>query len=144
MADPRPPHYEIYMEVCHVLSKRSTCTRGHVGSILIRDRRIVATGYNGAPPHLPHCIDVGCDVPPDNEDAGCQRAVHAEANVIAFAARTGQGTEGSDLYCTHGPCFRCAQLIVCAGIERVVFEIPYRLPEGLDLLADAGVAFTRL
>lgn len=137
--DLRPTRQQIYMEICHVLRKRSTCKRGKVGAILVLDKRIVATGYNGSPPGAPHCIDLGCDVPANDHEVGCQRTIHAEANVIAFAARHGTACEGSTLYCTHGPCLKCAQLIACAGIIRVVYEVPYRLPEGLELLDSLNI-----
>lgn len=143
------------MEVARVFAKRSTCLRGRVGAVLVADGRIIATGYNGAPPGLPQCDEVGCDSLvlwkwegptttarlPEQVELGCQRAVHAEANVIAFAARYGIRTGGATLYCTHGPCLKCAQLIVSAGIKHVVYETPYRLHEGLILLEDAHVTY---
>lgn len=131
---PRPTRSQIYMEVARVLAKRSTCTRGQVGAVLVLDGRIIATGYNGSPPGAAHCTDVGCDIPEENPSLGCQRTLHAESNVIAFAARHGQGTQGSVLYCTHGPCLKCAQLIASAGIGGIIYETPYRLSAGLELL----------
>lgn len=125
---------ELFMEVAHLLRQRSTCSRGKVGAVLTRDNRIIATGYNGAAPGEPHCLDLGCDVHENMHEAGCQRTVHAEANVIAYAARHGQSCEGATLYCTHGACLKCAQLILSAGIANVVYGTPYRLPEGLELL----------
>lgn len=127
------------MEVARVLAKRSTCTRGHVGAVLVLERRIVATGYNGSPPGATHCTEGGCLVPDGTPGAGCQRTLHAEANVIAFAARHGQATEGAVLYSTHGPCLKCAQLIASAGISAVVYETPYRLPAGLELLDELSI-----
>lgn len=135
----RPSRAQTYMEICHVLRKRSTCLRGKVGALLVVDQRIIATGYNGSPPGTPHCFELGCDVPSSDHVAGCQRAVHAEANVIAFAALHGQRTRDATLYCTHGPCLKCAQLCISAGIRAVVFETEYRLPQGVDLLRSVGV-----
>lgn len=135
----RPTRAQTYMEICHVLRKRSTCLRGKVGSLLVSNGRIIATGYNGSPPHAPHCFELGCDVPANDHEAGCQRTIHAEANVIAFAARHGSSTDGSTLYSTHGPCLKCAQLISVAGIAFVVYETPYRLPEGLELLDSLSI-----
>jgi dCMP deaminase len=132
--DPRPPRDETYMEICHVLRKRSSCLRGKVGALLVMDRRLISTGYNGSPPGAPHCFELGCAVDSNDHRGGCTRSIHAEANVIAFAARHGVSVQGSSLYCTHGPCLKCAQLIVAAGIIEVVYETPYRLPEGLELL----------
>jgi dCMP deaminase len=134
---------ELYWQICSALRKRSTCLRGRVGALLVVDRRIVATGYNGAPPGAPHCFEQGCDVDSNVHQGGCQRAVHAEANVIAFAARHGSRCEGSTLFCTHGPCLKCAQLIVSAGVIEVVYETPYRLPEGLELLSQLDVKLRR-
>src|SRR4051794_29084944 len=108
----RPPKEELYLAIAQLLRTQSTCTRGEVGALLVRERRIIATGYNGSPPRLPHCLDVGCDIGPDG---GCQRAIHAEANVLAFAARHAGGAGGATLYSSAGPCLKCAQLIVSAG-----------------------------
>jgi dCMP deaminase len=135
----RPTREETYMEVCSVLRKRSTCLRGKVGAILVVDQRIISTGYNGSPVGSPHCLELGCDIDANNHDSGCRRTIHAEANVIAYAARHGSRTEGSVLYCTHGPCLKCAQLIAAAGIISIVFETPYRLPEGLELLDSLNI-----
>jgi dCMP deaminase len=131
---PIPSRDETYMEICHVLRKRSTCLRGKVGSVLVLDKRIIATGYNGSPPGAPHCFELGCDVDSNDHQSGCRRSVHAEANVIAFAARHGASCKGASLYCSHGPCLKCAQLIVSAGIIEVVYETPYRLLDGVQLL----------
>lgn len=142
MASQRPSVDETHMEVAYVWSKRSTCLRGQVGAVLVIDGRAIASGYNGSPPGVKHCTEVGCDVP--TEWAGCQRILHAEANVIAFAARHGVRTEGATLYCTHGPCPKCAQLILSAGIKRVVYGLPYRLLDGMTLLIEQGVAVERM
>lgn len=128
--------HEVYLEIAQVLRTQSTCTRGQVGAVLVVDRRIIATGYNGAPPGLPHCTDVGCLEEPDSYGAGCIRSIHAEANVVAFAARHAGGALGATLYCTSGPCLKCAQLILSAGIASVVFQDPYRLPDGVELLVN--------
>lgn len=135
MVDTRPTRDMIFMEMAHVIRKRSTCSRGSVGAILVMDRRIVSIGYNGSPVGAPHCTELGCDLPANNHEAGCQRAIHAESNAIAWAARHGQTTLGTTLYCTHGPCLKCAQLILQAGITRVVYGVPYRLMGGFELLA---------
>lgn len=135
----RPSRDETFMEIASVLRKRSTCLRGKVGVVIVSAGRIVASGYNGAPPGAPHCFELGCDLLANHHDAGCQRAIHAESNAIAFAARGRGGAEEATMYCTHGACLKCAQLIVSAGIVRFVYGIPYRLPEGLELLNDAGI-----
>jgi dCMP deaminase len=137
--DPRPSREQIYMEICHVLRKRSTCLRGKVGALLVVDQRIISTGYNGSPAGSPDCFELGCDIDANDHLGGCRRTIHAEANVIAYAARHGSRVEGSVLYSTHGPCLKCAQLIAAAGIVSVVFETPYRLPEGLELLDSLSI-----
>lgn len=135
----RPPREELYLAIAQLLRTQSTCRRGKVGAVLVRDRRIIATGYNGSPPGMPHCIELGCDVDANDHVGGCRRAIHAEANVLAFAARHAGGAGGSTLYSTHGPCLKCAQLIISAGIESVVFQTPYRLSEGVELLDRASI-----
>lgn len=134
----RPPKEELYLAIAQMLRTQSTCTRGQVGAVLVSDRRIIATGYNGAPPGMPHCLEIGCQLL-DGAEQGCQRAVHAEANVLAFAARHAGGAGGATLYSSAGPCLKCAQLIVSAGVASVVFQTPYRLPDGVELLNAASI-----
>jgi dCMP deaminase len=128
---------DLFMEVAHTFAKRSTCERGQVGCVIVQDRRIVATGYNGSPPGAKHCNEVGCRTLFGR--TGCQRTIHAEANAIAWAARHGVSTDGAILYCTHGPCLACAQLIASAGIVRVLYDKPYRLTEGVELLDELNI-----
>lgn len=123
----RPTRDQTFMEVAHVFARRSTCLRGQVGAVLVRDRRVIATGYNGAPSGAQDCHELGCQVPDDHPELGCQRAIHAEANVVAYAARHQGGAEGATLYSTHEPCRKCAELIIQAGIRAVVYDKPYRL-----------------
>jgi len=152
------------MQIASVVAKRGTCSRGQVGAVVSRDARIIATGYNGAPSGLPHCdhtaeqfrYELGHEVleniewssapgqimqiqPTEIVVSGCQVAVHAEQNAIAFAAKYGLALEGGDLHCTHAPCANCARSIINAGIKRVFFKIPYRLTEGVELLEQAGL-----
>lgn len=132
----RPSRDEWLIRLAVVTSTRSTCNRASVGCVIAKDGRIISQGYVGAPSGLPHCTAVGCEPGPDG---GCIRTVHAEANAIAFAARFGIPTAGADLYCTHSPCRVCAQLIINAGIDRVVYEHQYRIKDGIYLLEQAGV-----
>ena len=113
----RRPRDEVYMDVAKLMSERSTCDRLHVGAVLTKGNRIIATGYNGAPSGLPHCIDVGCDL----FEGHCIRAVHAEASVISMCARYGISTENSSIYITHFPCPSCAKLLINAGILKVYY-----------------------
>jgi len=137
----RPTRDEWLMRLAVVVSTRGTCERASVGAVIAREGRVISTGYVGAPSGLPHCLSVGCEI---GADGGCTRTVHAEANAIAFAARFGTSTDRSELYCTHSPCLACAKLIVNAGVERVVFEHPYRDASGLSLLEKAGVDIIRI
>lgn len=149
----RPTRDEITMLHAHVAAKRSTCSRMSVGVVVVRDYRILVTGYNGAPAGMPHCnhqclchrTQLSADRPnhtgicPANPDYGCQIAVHAEANAVAYAARHGVVLDGTELFSTHAPCYACAQLIVNAGIMRVSYGLPYRKDDGLQLLRSARV-----
>ena len=125
---PRPTHAEMFMAMAWLVSARSTCNRGQVGAVIVDDRRPVSIGYNGAPPRMKHCTEVGCD-PED----GCERTIHAEANAIAWAARRGISVEGATMYSTHSPCRMCANLIASAGIDAFIYDTEYRLGR-LDIL----------
>lgn len=136
----RPTRDQMLMTVAQAVAERSTCNRLHVGAVVAREGRMVVSGYNGPPSRMPHC---GHRLDLDTPMEACVRAVHAEANAIAFAARYGSPTEGAEMYVTHSPCVPCAQLIVNSGIVRVVYGTAYRLRTGLDLLEDAGIEVTR-
>ena len=120
------------MDHARLVARRSTCSRLHVGAVASRDGRLLVSGYNGAPAGIPHC---------DHEASpgSCKRSVHAEANVIAYAARWGISLEGAELTTTHSPCLSCCQLLVNSGIRRVVFDEFFREEDGLDLLSEAGI-----
>lgn len=127
----RPTRHDVLLNVAEALAERSTCHRAQVGAIIARDFRIISTGYNGSPSGMPHC--------PLDEEPGCDRTVHAEANAIVYAARQGIATEGATLYTTLSPCVECAKLIVNAGIQQVYYAEAYRIPDGIQYLMDAGV-----
>lgn len=126
---------------------RSTCDRNHVGVVIAKDNRIISTGYNGAPAGLPHCDhtyrETSRTVPGyalgASSQRGCTIAIHAEANAIAYAARHGTSVEGATLYTTLSPCWPCAQLIISAGLVRVVYGRRYRDPAGIELLVSANL-----
>lgn len=126
----RPSHDKLFLMMCELIELRGTCTRAQVGAVIVQDRRVVSMGYNGAPPGQKHCTEVGCTI---GAGDGCARAIHAEANAIAWAARHGVPTFGATMYCTYSPCQRCAELILSAGIGRFVYAKSYRA-ERLDLL----------
>jgi dCMP deaminase len=132
----RPSRDELGIRLAVIYSTRGTCERAQVGAVISREGRAIASGYVGAPAGLPHCTDVGCDI---GDAGGCIRTVHAEANAIAYAARSGTSTEGATIYSTHAPCLDCAKLIINAGLTRFVYDFIYRDPRGLQLLRDAGV-----
>ena len=133
----RPDRVTWLMSLALLVSKRSTCSRRQVGALAEKDGRVLVTGYNGAPSGFPHCIDrEGCRV---DERGGCLDAVHAEANLIAFAAKHGISLEGATVYTTCAPCLDCAKLLINAGIKKVIYMEEYRDTRGKDLLIQAGV-----
>ncbi len=123
------------MKIAFTVAERSTCDRAHVGAVIVRDRRILTTGYNGAPAGLPHCDDVGHLM----VDGHCVRALHAEQNAIIQAALHGVNTADSTIYVTHQPCLTCAKMIINAGIRRVVYAGNYPDQYSRQFLAEAGV-----
>jgi dCMP deaminase len=143
----RPTLDEYFMEIASVVAKRSTCLRNKVGAVIVRDKRILATGYNGAPRNLDHCLDIGCIRDQQNIASGtrhevCQ-AVHAEQNAIIQSALHGVSVEGATLYCTHQPCVLCTKMIINSRIKRVVYSNDYPDDEAIDFLTKAGVELER-
>lgn len=122
------------MQIAHIMAERSTCNRLHVGAVIAREGRIIATGFNGAPSGLPHCTPENC-----NEHNPCTNTTHAEAGAIAHSARHGVALERTTLYVTHQPCLTCAQLLINSGVAKVVYATPYRIQDGLNLLLQAGL-----
>lgn len=120
---------ELFMEIAYLFSQRSTCIRGQVGCIAVKDKRIIASGYNGAPQGFPHCTPENCN--PQNP---CTNTIHAEVNLIAFASRVGIKLEGATLYCTHAPCLNCARLILQSGVSTLIYSENYHDKSGLWLL----------
>ena len=121
----RPSWDEYFIELTKVVGSRGTCDRGRSGSIIIKDKRILATGYVGAPAGLPSCDEVGHEMHTVTSEDGvvskhCIRTAHAESNAIVNAARVGTAIKGATLYCQMTPCYACAKIIINAGIERVV------------------------
>ena len=143
----RPSWDEYFMRMAHVIATRSTCLRRSVGALLVRDKRILATGYNGAPAGLPHCEEVGCrraelGIASGERQELC-RALHAEQNAIIQAALHGVNTRGSVLYCTTQPCITCAKMLINAGVLRVVYSGDYADDMAMEMLAAAGVELVR-
>ncbi len=123
------------MRITFQVAKRSTCPRAAVGAVIVRDKRILTTGYNGAPRGLPHCTEVGCLMVNDH----CVRTLHAEQNAIIQGALHGVDVSGSTLYVTHQPCMVCAKMMINAGIERVVYAGHYPDEIARGFLDQAGV-----
>lgn len=121
----RPSWESIWIRTAHLLAERGTCSRAQVGCVFVTpDQRHVASGYNGSPAGHPHCVhDNGGDM----ENGSCAKAVHAEANAIAWAARKGVAIEGCTAYVTHAPCATCLKLLLSAGIASIVYDQAYRL-----------------
>lgn len=123
------------MQIAQDVATRATCLRRQVGAVIVRDRRILTTGYNGAPMGLAHCLDVGCQL----VNGHCIRCLHAEQNAILQGAYFGVRTAEATLYCTHQPCNMCAKMIVNAGIVKVVVGGQYPDEYALEVLSEGGV-----
>jgi dCMP deaminase len=138
---------EYFMKIADLVSQRSTCLRRQVGCVAVRDKRILATGYNGAPSGLKHCEDVGCmrnklKIPSGERHELC-RALHAEQNAIIQAAQTGISMDGSTLYCTHQPCVVCAKMLINSGINKIIFKGDYPDKLALSILKEGKIDFIR-
>ena len=133
----RPSWDEYFMRIAHEVATRSTCPRLAVGALIVRDKRILTTGYNGSPSGLPHCEDVGCLIRIVDGRESCQRTLHAEQNAIIQAAYHGVSVIGAHLYCTPQPCLLCVKMIMNAGIEEVRYATGYPDPLAMEL-ADEG------
>jgi dCMP deaminase len=139
----RPSWDEYFMSIAELVSSRSTCVRRKVGAVLVKDKRIIATGYNGPPSGLKHPEEVGClrerlNVPSGQRHELC-RGLHAEQNAIIQAALHGVSTKNSILYCTHCPCSLCVKMLINAGVEKVIYREGY--PDWLarELAEEAGL-----
>lgn len=145
MSDNRPSWDEYFMTIAIAVASRATCDRGRSGAVIVRDKRIISTGYVGAPKGLKHCDEVGHlfkkSIKPDGtETQNCIRTTHAEMNAIIQAALHGIPTNGSTLYCKMEPCLDCAKAIISAGIKRVVCEKHYKDAETTrQFFNEAGV-----
>ncbi|PID56885.1 cytidine deaminase [candidate division KSB3 bacterium] len=149
----RPSWDEYFMNIAYETARRSNCCRRQIGAVLVRDRRIVSTGYNGTPLGVKNCIDGGClrcaSAVPSGQSYDTCICVHAEQNAIVLAARNGTSSDGCVLYTTLRPCFGCAKESVQAGIIEVVYYEDYRYPEELEavyqnLIQDAGLTLRHL
>ncbi len=131
---------EYFMRIAEEVSSRATCDRKHVGAVIVRDKSILATGYNGSIRGLPHCDEDGHLM----EDGHCVRTIHAEANAIIQAARNGVRIEGATVYVTASPCWGCFKMIANAGLSRIVFGEFYRDPRIFRFAEQLGIALSPL
>ncbi|HPL63838.1 MAG TPA: cytidine/deoxycytidylate deaminase family protein [Syntrophales bacterium] len=139
----RPSWDEYFMGIVDLVSKRSTCLRRSVGAVIVADKRILATGYNGAPSGIRHCLDTGClrerlQVASGERHELC-RGLHAEQNAIIQSALHGVSIKGATLYCSNHPCVICAKMIINAGIVRVLYRDGYRDNMAREMFSEAGV-----
>jgi len=136
------------MDITHLVAKRSTCLRRQVGALLVKDKRILATGYNGAPSGIVHCLDVGClreknNIPSGERHELC-RGSHAEQNAIVQAAAYGIPIKDAVLFCTNLPCSICIKMIINAGIKTIFYEQGYPDVLSNELISEAGIALTNV
>ncbi|MAF13373.1 MAG: dCMP deaminase [Parcubacteria group bacterium] len=132
----RPSWDDYFMAIAKIIAARGTCDRLYAGSVLVKDNRIISTGYNGSPPSSPHCADVGHLL----EEGHCVRTIHGEHNAILQAAVQGStSTAGSTMYSKYNPCIHCTKYVIAAGIKRVVIGKIYRNAKAVDMLKEAGI-----
>jgi len=139
----RPDSDEYFLKIASVVAERSTCRRHHVGAVAVKDKHILATGYNGAPSGLKDCLELGClrdelGIPSGERHEIC-RGIHAEQNVIIQASLHGVSLEGSTIYATHTPCVLCAKMLVNAKIKRYVSFGKYNDSAFVDMFREAGI-----
>jgi dCMP deaminase len=136
------------MNITTLVAQRTTCTRRGVGAIIVKDKRILSTGYNGAPSGIRHCLDVGCmreqmNIPSGERHELC-RGIHAEQNAIIQAAYHGVSVKGATVYCTNQPCSICAKMIINAGLKNIYYQSGYADPLAREMLAEAGIEVVQL
>ncbi len=137
----RPSWDEYFIKIAIAVAERSTCNRAHVGAVLVKDKRILTTGFNGSPSGLPHCDEVGHLLIEDH----CVRTIHAETNAIIQAALHGVSTKDATCYVTHFPCINCAKTLINAGVTRVVYLNNYRIDENArSFFMDTGVELSKV
>jgi len=144
----RPSWDEYFLEMANLVAKRSTCLRRKVGAVLVKDKRILATGYNGAPRGLPHCLDIGClrerlKIPSGQRHELC-RGLHAEQNALIQASLYGISVHSSTLYATNQPCIICAKMLINAGIKEIVVADGYPDKMAADFLKKAKIKIRKI
>jgi dCMP deaminase len=143
MSSSRPSYDEYFMKMAHLVATRSTCLRRHVGAVLVKDKHILSTGYNGPPKGLKHCDETGClrgklDIPSGERHEIC-RGLHAEQNAIIQAAVFGVSIKDSVLYVTNTPCVVCAKMLINAGVSEIIYEGEYPDPLSMKMLDESNI-----
>ena len=144
----RPPWDRYFIEIAKLVASRSTCLRRKVGAVVVKDRRILATGYNGPPSGITHCSEVGClrerlRVPSGERHELC-RGLHAEQNAIIQAALHGVSLKGAEIYCTTFPCIICSKMLINAGIQKIYYVEGYPDKLSEDMLGEAGIELVKV
>lgn len=139
---------DYFMNIAHLVAERSTCLRRQVGCVAVKEKRILATGYNGAPSGVAHCLDVGClrekrGIPSGQRHELC-RGLHSEQNVIVQAATHGISLAGAEVYCTHQPCLICSKMLINCGITKIWYAQEYPDDLAAAILAEAGICIEQL
>lgn len=145
----RPSWDQYFLTITRQVAERSTCKRAKVGAVIVRDKNILATGYNGAPAGLAHCTEVGCLIyesktPSGEIEENCYRTIHAEINAIAQAAKNGVSIRDAAIYVTHTPCIHCMKVLINTGITKIFYERDYKANTVRDLLASTDVVIKRV
>ena len=144
----RPSWDTYFMNITNLVAQRSTCLRRAVGAVLVKDKRILSTGYNGAPTKLKHCLEVGCLREQMGIESGTMhelcRGIHAEQNAIIQAAYHGVSVKGAVIYCTNQPCSICARMIINAGIVKIYYRSGYADSLAKELLAEANIELKQI
>lgn len=136
--------HNYFMNIAKMVAERSTCNRAKIGAVIVKDRSIISTGYNGAPAGLPHCTEVGCLIytsinPDGEEEQNCFRTIHAEINAIAQAAKHGVSIDGADIYITASPCYHCLKVLINVGIKNIYYLKPYKIEKIKELVEQSKV-----
>ncbi len=143
MMEKRPGWDDYFMKIAEDVASRATCIRRKVGAVIVKDKWIITTGYNGAPSNISHCTEESClrtkyNVPSGERHELC-RGLHAEQNAIIQAALHGVSIKGATLYCTHQPCSICTKMLINSGIKKFVFSAPYNDPLAEEMVREAGI-----
>ncbi len=143
----RPSWDEYFLEIAKLISSRSTCLRRQVGAVIVKDKRILATGYNGTPKGLPHCLEIGClreelKIPSGERHELC-RGLHGEQNALLQASLHGVSVKDGVLYCTNQPCIICAKMLINAGIKEIIISDGYPDKMSMDFFRKAKIAVRR-